>query len=411
MSPEPDVAMYVLLTILVGAQATVIAFWVWQHVEMGRVAREGLRVPVLTAPNDAPWVTIIVPARDEAARIGGCVRSILDQEYPSLRLIIADDRSIDGTADVARTAASGDPRLSIHRIGELPPGWSGKSHALWDAAQRTDAPWLLFVDADCQLLPGAVGAAIRYASERCVDFLTLWPRDGSIGFWERLLAPLCGAMIVLWYGRRRVNDPAAPDAFANGQFILVRRDAYFSFGGHSKVRDAIIEDIPLARAAKAAGVRVLSALGVDVVMVRMYASLAEIVRGWRRIYVGVLSPGRIGWSIASIVVGSLAPYAVIAFTLPNVLRGAGGWSAAWLALACAHLVALMITSVRFFSLARCRIRYLWLYPLSCIGVLIILFAALVKSIGQSRIQWRGTTYSVEKSTIREDATSRNRTAT
>lgn len=382
-------------------QCAVIGVWLYQQVAINRIRREGLIVETGLDTGHLPDVSIIVPARNEALRIGGCVESILSQSHVNLHLIIADDRSDDHTGAIARRAAGEDDRLSIERIGVLPAGWLGKSHAIWFAAKRARSDWLLLMDADCRMLPGGLAAALSYARRHDLDMLSLWPRDGSVGFWERLLIPLAGAMIAIWFGSPRVNDPHSPQAFANGQFILIRRSAYWAVGGHESVRDAIIEDIPFARRVKQAGYSVRASLGVLVYSVRMYASLGEIVRGWRRIYAGVLTCGRIALCIVSIVIGSLAPYVVLPVSLLLYLRSADPWAAAWMIASACHLVALVATSIRFFGLARCRLRYLWLYPLSCLGVIAILTSAFARRLGRRRETWRGTQYIVDQATIQQ----------
>lgn len=385
---------------LAAIEIGVIAVWLLQHLAMSRIDRQQMRVPVRPANAELPALTVIVPARNEAATINPCVRSILAQDYPRLKLIVIDDRSADDTSTVATRAAAGDSRFHLARIESLPPDWLGKSHALWTAARQADSPWLLFVDADCEVLPHGLSSAVQFAQERGADMLSLWPRDGSVGFWERLLIPLAGAMIVIWYGRPASDGGNAPVAFANGQFLLVHRDLYAAIGGHQSVRSALIEDIPLARIAKARGGRVHSAIGADVCAVRMYRSLGEIIRGWRRIYIGVLTPTQIVLCMASILIGSLTPYVVIPAVWSHWRAGDGGWWRLFGWLSSIHFAALMGTSVRFFALARCRLRYLWLYPLSCVGVLGILASAWVGRVRRTTVTWRGTTYRVEDSSIK-----------
>lgn len=391
-----------VLAVAAAVQIGVVAIWLLQHVAMNRIRRLGLRVPIRPASPELAELSVIVPARNEAVTIGECVRAVLSQDYPRLKLLLVDDRSTDDTAGVAMRAAEGDPRMTVTRIDALPPDWLGKSHALWTAARQSDTPWLLFVDADCRVLPHGLSSAVQFAQARGAEMLSLWPRDGSVGFWERLLVPLCGAMIVIWYGRAAADGSATPTAFANGQFLLVRRDLYMAIGGHQSVRAALIEDIPLARLAKAQGGRVLSAIGADICSVRMYRSLGELVRGWRRIYIGVLTPAQIGLCMASIVIGSLTPYVVLPAVWNRWWAGDGGWWRLFGSLSLLHLAALMLTSVRFFSLARCKLRYLWLYPLSCLGVLGILASAWIGRLGRTTINWRGTTYRVQDSSIKSN---------
>lgn len=389
-----------MLIILASVQFAVIAAWLWQHVEMGRIRREGLYVHRIEAAGSMPAVSVIIPARDEAARISECLNSLLSQDYPDLRIIVVDDRSSDGTFEIVQEAFAGDPRCNVCRIDELPGGWGGKSHALWIGAKRAETPWLVFIDADCRLEADGLASAMRYALDHGADLLSLWPRDASVGFWERLLLPLCGAMIVIWYGRRATHDPAAPVAFANGQFLLCGRDAYWSIGGHESVKDALVEDIPLAKHAKKSGLKVLSAIGTAIFSVRMYASLREIVSGWQRIYIGVLSSAQIALCALSIMVGSLPPFVLI----PALSIAAHGPHNAWirffLVMSWIHLLALMTTSIRFFSIARCKLGYLSFYPFSCLGVLFILTSAFIRSFGKTEIHWRGTTYRVQRSSIR-----------
>lgn len=362
------------------------------------MAREGLHVSDNATGDVDKTLTVIIPARNEAARIGETLRVLLLQQYPGLRIIVVDDRSDDGTLDVVQQVCLGDDRVSTMRIDELPAGWMGKSHALWCASQRVDTDWILFLDADCHVFPRGLANAMRYALRRKADVLSLWPRDGSLGFWERLLLPLCGAMIVIWYGRS-ARDSSGAVAFANGQFILVNRDAYMKVDGHRAVRSAIIEDVPLAKRLKAHGFRVLSAVGAEVCVVRMYESLSELVRGWQRIYIGVLTPTQMVLCMLSIVVGSLAPYVLVPKCAWHVMHGGGLAWQLFLMLGVVQLIALMATSIRFFGIAHCRLRYLWLYPLSCVGVLGILTAAFVRSVGRSTIDWRGTRYDVRRSKI------------
>jgi hypothetical protein len=128
--------------------------------------------------------------------------------------------------------------------------------------------------------------------------------------------------------------------------------------------------------------------------------LAEIVRGWRRIYLGVLTRSQMLGCALSILVGSLLPFALLFFTAGRVWNGAGGWWLAWCAAGLVHLLALAATSIRFFSLARCRLRYLLLYPISCVGVLAILALAVRRTFGVHRLEWRGCEYEVASATIR-----------
>lgn len=382
--------------ILAGAWLNVCGAWAYILYAQFRARRLGVMLcaappPAMSCGNES--VCVIVPARNEAANIEGCVRSILSQDHPCLSVIVVNDRSADATAQIVRGISSSDARrLRLIDIDHLPAGWLGKSHALWRGASEApaSADWLLFVDADCRLTCGAaIRIAIAEAHRRSAQLLTLWPRNAAVTFWEHALIPLCGAIVALWFGSA---DPrscrSAP--FANGQFLLVRKDAYAQIDGHRAVRNAIIEDVPLAEKAHASGLRLWTAGGRDLASVRMYRNLREIHRGWSRIYVGALRSGwKILLSILWLCFGSLLPFVA----LPVLL--ATSRDPLLMGVAMLHLALMMIVSYRFWNLGGCRRTYLWIYPLSVLMVIGILARAWWSLAVRRQIGWRDTCYPID----------------
>lgn len=388
----------VILLLAWGAMCNVWGVLLWmQH----RLRHDGTIVrPVSSAEIAAgARVTVVIPARNEETAIRGCLERVLAQDLQGLRVVVVDDRSDDATAGIVREFADRDPRVALKTIDALPDGWLGKSHALWRGTRDLDAGgWLLFLDADCRLLGrSALRSAVHEADRREAVLLTLWPRHEPGGFWEALLVPLCGAIIALWFGRS--NTPSAP-AFGNGQFLLMRRDEYEAIGGHAAVRRAVIEDVPLAEAARRAGLTTWAAGGRDLVSVRMYDSLSAVFRGWSRIFVGALrSPAKIALSMAWLLAGSLAPIVAMPWLLLEWMHAGADPSSRLLALSglCAtHLLLLALVSHRFWGLGRCDRRYLWLYPLSVAGVFVILADALWAMLVRRRIGWRTTSYRFDR---------------
>ncbi len=181
------------------------------------------------------------------------------------------------------------PGIRLEQVVSLPPGWTGKAHAMWDAAQRATADWLLFIDADVTLEPWAVRGAMQEALTKNVALLTAFPRVAREGFWQQVSLPLLGAMLMLWYRADWVNDPANPIGFVNGQFLLMRRDEYQRIDGHRSVRDTLIEDVPFGGVAKRAGVACRLALAGNLAKIRMYTTASRaLVDGFPRIYIGAL---------------------------------------------------------------------------------------------------------------------------
>lgn len=355
--------------------------------------------PVTPPHGAAPSVAVVIPACNEADGLEACVTRVLAQAYAALSVVVVDDRSDDDTRSIARRIAAADPRVRVDRIDDLPPGWMGKSHALWHATRGIDAEWLLFLDVDCAVQPHAVAVAVAEAHRRGVDVLTLWPRQAPGGFWEHIAIPLCGAIIALWFGARHPGDAERGAPFANGQFLLIRRDAYERIGGHRAVRSALIEDIPLAENARRAGLACWVASGRDIVSVRMYRGLGAIADGWARIYVGALrSSARIAASIVWLLVGSLLPFVLGAWWLAwGTWRMAGdATQLVPVALCAVHLVLIFVVSYGFWGFGGCRRRYLLLYPVSVVVVIAILARAWWWLMIRRSVAWRRTRYAIDR---------------
>ncbi|HEX5635101.1 MAG TPA: glycosyltransferase family 2 protein, partial [Gemmatimonadales bacterium] len=200
-------------------------------------------------PDRATLVSVIVPARDEAANIARCVRSVLGTTWPALEVIVVDDQSRDGTGDIARAIARADQRLRVVETAPLPPGWFGKPWACTTGAGEARGEILLFADADTTHAPTLLARAVRRMDEDRLDMLTVAGHQELGSFWERVVQPQVFSFIGVRYGStERVNGSRkAADKIANGQCILVRRAAYDAIGGHGAVRGEVAEDLALAQ--------------------------------------------------------------------------------------------------------------------------------------------------------------------
>ncbi len=234
-------------------------------------------------PKRTPLVSIIVPARDEEQSIGQTVRGLLAQTYPALEVIVVDDRSTDGTGAILQEIAAADSRLvTIH--GEEPPaGWLGKPWALHQGSLRARGELLLFVDADVVYQPEAVAAAVARLEETGVAMMTLFPRLGMRGFWEHIampnLAVFAFMVLDLWLSNR-TRIPVL--AIGGGPGNLVGREVYDAAGGHEALKDAVVDDVALARLIRRAGHRTEAVRADDLVYVRMYRGLREVVDGFTK---------------------------------------------------------------------------------------------------------------------------------
>ncbi len=248
--------------------------------------RDGLLLP---APAGGwPALCVIVPAHNEERNIGELARSLLAQDYPTLRFVFALDRCTDGTERVLREAVGGDGRVEILVIDRCPDDWAGKTHALWRAVQDSNgargAGLLLFTDADTIHEPGCARAAVAILDSMGVGLLSALSTLRHERWFERIVQPLCSLELMRHFPVQRVNRAQSPRAFANGQFMLFRRDVYDAVGGHERVRSALLEDISIARRLVKDGARVGVVVSDGVLRCRMYESFAAFVRGWKRIF-------------------------------------------------------------------------------------------------------------------------------
>ena len=219
-----------------------------------------------------------MPARNEEACLGTCLQSLVQQTGVGFELIVVNDGSTDRTREIACSF----PGVRVIDAGALPPGWSGKNHALIAGAKAACGEWLLFTDADTVHLAGSLARSMAEAQQRGVDFLSYSPEQEVHGFWEKAVMPVIFAELASTYRPSQVSDPRSSAAAANGQYILVRRDAYEAIGGHAAAAGSLLEDVALARAVKASGRKIFFRFGGDAVRTRMYRSFAQLQEGWTK---------------------------------------------------------------------------------------------------------------------------------
>ncbi|MAT98410.1 MAG: hypothetical protein CL608_14800 [Anaerolineaceae bacterium] len=234
-------------------------------------------------PDQQPKLSILIPARNEAAVIGQTVQHLLAQTYTNFELILLDDQSEDGTGQIAAQAAGNDTRFRLLSGTPLPPGWLGKNWACHQLSQAASGEWLLFADADVRWAPEALAALLPLAQAEQADLLTVWPTQQTETWAERLVVPLVSLAILCYLPILPVHFTHWPAfAAANGQCLLFRREAYTKVGGHTAVRNNVIEDVALAKAIKTHRLRLRMADGNRLVGCRMYQSWPEVRAGFAK---------------------------------------------------------------------------------------------------------------------------------
>ena len=362
-------------------------------------------------PPDAPLISVCVPARNEERNIHACVKSILTQDYPYLEVIVLDDRSTDRTSEILNqlllesdgaaaplsTSKGRAPSLHIIQGSDLPEGWAGKPHALFQASAAAQGDWLCFVDADTFLSPAALSSCYGKAIETKADMFTIMTFQILGSFWEKVVMPIVMTALSVGFSPRKVNDPNTRDSIANGQFILIKRSVYDAIGGHERVKDQIVEDKAIAEQVKWNGYRLIVANGYAVARTRMYISLAEMWEGWtKNIYLGLsdrpslMLLGALGAFLALVAALVLPVWPLLGLTW--YVQGGG-----WLALSIIAK-ALIFWAVVIYARARVSMGmgistwYAFSLPLGAAVFAAMMFTSTWKVLSGTGVTWKGRTY-------------------
>ena len=237
--------------------------------------------PSNVAPISSAAIGAIVPARNEEPSIASCINS-LSRQPEIAEILVINDQSTDKTAEIVRGLMTSISNLRLLETQGVPEGWVGKNHAVALGASEATNPWLLFTDADAEHEPGAAARALQAAQESNAALVSFSPEQVMEEWYEKSLIPFIYCRLARKFSYDAVNDPASPDAAANGQFLMIRRDAYDAVGGHASVAAEVLEDVALARRIKSAGYRLAFHSGKGIVRVRMYRSFASMREGWTK---------------------------------------------------------------------------------------------------------------------------------
>lgn len=330
-------------------------------------------------PESWPKMSLLMPARDEAENLRRTLPPLLAQDYPHLEILLLDDRSGDGTAEVARRIASDvNGALTVLRGAEPPAGWVGKNWACQQLADAATGEILVFCDADVDAAPGAVRATVAMLRRHAAGALTALPRQRLDGWAQAAVVPVVAQLPVLaMLPMRLIPLVRAPSlSMANGQWLAFTREAYAACGGHAAVRGEVLEDVALGRLVKAVGHRLVACAAPALLAVRMYGSAREMREGFRKNLYPLLGGRRMGFAfgLALLAFAWLAPFAI---------AGMGRTPVAFLPLAL--LLAMRVAGALLF---RHGWRTVLLHP---VGVLMAAALAVESWIRHERgtVTWRG----------------------
>lgn len=288
----------------------------------------------------AAAVSLLVPARDEERNLGRTMPGFLAQ--PVDEILVLDDDSEDGTAELVRGFGRGDSRVLLLEGRPLPRGWMGKPWACHQLSLAARGGLLVFCDADVTLAPGAIDAVVDEVERQRADVFSVFPRQCTATVGERLLVPLIDDVLLSFLPHALLDAPVEAAATANGQLIGFRREAYERLGGHEGVRASIVEDVRLAWHARRAGLRLGLALGGELVSARMYRGYQETVEGFAKSVLAAHGGSRA-------LLAAVAAWHLVAYTAPWLRlrpRTAGRAAPVWAAAAALGLAERVLVNAK-----------------------------------------------------------------
>jgi glycosyltransferase involved in cell wall biosynthesis len=342
--------------------------------------------PVTAGGN--PRVTIIVPARNEQDAVAQALARLLALDYGNYEVIAINDRSTDQTPEIMdKLAATSTGRLKVAHIGELPPGWMGKTHAMWTAARLSTAEWLLFTDADVMYRPDCLRRAIAYAEAERADHVVLFPRTIMKRAGEKIMMAFFHLMFVFGHRPWKVADPKAKDHIGVGAFNLVRRSVYEKVGTYEALRYEVVDDMKLGKVIKNAGFRQRNVVGGDLLEIRWARGAGGVVRNLTKNFFAVMSYQlwrALGFCVAAALL-NVMPFAGILW--------AHGWARLPYGIA---LVCLFLLYAGMSLYSDVRPWHFFAHPVATGLIIYTMLRSTFFTLSRGGVEWRGTFYPLDE---------------
>ncbi|MEO7030642.1 MAG: glycosyltransferase family 2 protein [Acidobacteriaceae bacterium] len=367
--------------------------------------RSYLPPPPIGGGADKAHISVLIPARNEEANISAALESVLTSAGVALEVLVLDDASTDATAAIVATVAARDTRVRLLRSAALPKGWNGKQHACWHLAQNSQAPVMLFLDADVRLEPDAIARMAAFQRSSGAALVSGFPRLVTIGFLEWLLLPLIHFVLLGFLPverMRKTTDPAM--AAGCGQFMMCQREAYFVSGGHEAIRATMHDGLLLPRTFRRAGFRTDLADLAALSHVRMYDSAAKVWQGLaKNATEGIADPKRIVPITLTLLLGQVAPtcLVLIAFLIGLYVQwhhmfiigisrpfAAITWGTLFLIALLASFLPRLLAVHRF----KQPLKSALLHPVGILLLLCVQWYALVRQLMGKPVGWRAREY-------------------
>ncbi len=380
-----------LLNIYVVLSCTIwIALFIYLLWTLRQIPRLSLVTMGHTMPVSWPALSVIIPACNEADHIEAALSSLLAQDYPSLEIIVVNDRSTDETGTILDRMATRDTRIQIIHISHLPEGWLGKVHALQQGLQHAHGDWLLFSDADIHFAPGMLRRAMAYALATQADHLALLPRVILNKFWLAVAVRTFGLLFLFTTHAAKVHRSDNQYYIGVGAFNLVRRKVFVQTPGFEWLRLEPGDDAALGMMMKQAGGRARFALADEDLVLSWYPNLRAMFKGLEKNLFGAGAHYQ-WWRVVFQVLGAWAlVVAPLVGLLIGLANGGGLLILSSLSTGGIHLFFSVLVAQR----KPLDVIYLLLFPLGLLLVNAMMVRAAYCCLRNQGIDWRATHYSL-----------------
>ncbi len=394
-----------LLWFVAVCQALTAALWWFFWFFQKRLKLNEISLPAVKdwpADQPSPSLAVLIACHNEEDGIEACIRRLQGQTYPNMTFVVADDRSTDRTGEILQRLATEDPRVRPVTINDLPPNWTGKTHALSVAIESIKEDYVLFMDCDVELVPHALSSVMHKVCQDKLDFFSFWPYLDLRSPSERLLIPPAMTVLSLWAKPRGSSqDIVEKTIMGNGQFMLVKRSSYEAIGGHQGVSAELAEDAILAHKAHAAGQRCWSGPGKELYLVYREGAFSRSANSLARVLIGSLqAQWRLLASTQVLIGGCFAP----GWVLPTaVICLALGFNPAlcltFTVFSILHWTGLVLALRDALSNTLAKRGSLFWFPFGSAVVAGILFWSAYLFSGRGTLRWGKTYYRVKGTQI------------
>ena len=338
-------------------------------------------------PGPGNRLAIIVPARNEQESIEQALKRLLALDYDNYQVIAVDDRSTDRTGEIMdRVAADSGGRLKVVHISELPPGWMGKAHAMWTAAQQADCDWILFTDADVMFRADCLRRAVAYAEEAKADHVVLLPKVLMERPGEKMMIGFFQLLFVFGHRPWKVADPKTKDHIGVGAFNLVRRSTYEAIGTYNALKFEVVDDMKLGKVIKNAGFRQRVVFGDDMIEIRWAHGARGVVKNLTKNSFAVMSfqLWRVALASIGLVILNLLPFYGVLF--------APGWPRVPYGVA---VCAMFLLYAGVWRKVEIEPWYFFLHPVATLIFIYTMLRSTYFALRHRGVEWRGTFYPLE----------------